>query len=747
VEEHEGARAIRRVYIAEHVARWVARAREDDGVDLLLVPSFPPMLVPPRPRHGPRGGGFLTTTDPELADLVKHRGHRAQLAALDEAARRGDLGVVCDAVNALQETPWRLNRPIHALLRHARAAGLALPGLPDPARPPAIDRELRAREAERRALDTRRDALLGRQRERRRAAQAKEEARDVRAARDEALRRDWAAYRAARRPLRRLQQERKGLRSRAAQLASTLATCRRLDRAPARDHRTRRCYFPYQLDYRGRAYAMVAPLSPQGADSARALLEFADGKPLGPGGEGWLAVHLANTYGAEKGAFAARAAWVGDHDGAIRDLARLLDPVGGSVAARAAALSAADRAFWAGAEEPWQFLAACREWSRRGAPDFVSHLPIALDASASGLQHLSALARDPAGAAATNLLNAAPADGDRHGDAGPADIYRRVADALAPLVARDAARGDARAATWAGLVGRGTVKRGVMTTPYGVTPGGLRRQLVAYLEGTVPGRSADPWEDAGYLAGALEECIGAIVQRAPEVMAWLRAVATALADRHGRGVAWTTPSGFPLIVAHHLDDEERATWTEAGTKRRRELGLRGERPGPPVLDRRKQRSTIAPNVVHALDAAHLMLTVRRLHTEGLRHFAAIHDSYGVHACDVTHLRRVLREEFVRMYRAPLLAQFIDAQIAAVTAAGAATPPGTETATAPPQGCATSPGPESATPTAEANTATTEQAKQRKGQKPAPTLRELRASIPAPGALAIEEILSARYMFA
>jgi len=230
------------------------------------------------------------------------------------------------------------------------------------------------------------------------------------------------------------------------------------------------------------------------------------------------------------------------------------------------------------------------------------------------------------------------------------------------------------------------------------------------------------------------------------VMAWLRDVATALADAR-QGVAWTVPSGFPLIVAHHLDDEERATWTEAGTKRRRELGLRGERPGPPVLDRRKQRSTIAPNVVHALDAAHLMLTVRRLHTEGLRHFAVIHDSYGVHACDVTHLRRVLREEFVRMYRAPLLVQFIDAQIDAVTAAGAATPPGMETATAPSQGCATSPGPESAVPTAEANTATTEQAKQRKGKKPAPTLQELRASIPAPGAMAIEEVLRARYMFA
>ena len=43
----------------------------------------------------------------------------------------------------------------------------------------------------------------------------------------------------------------------------------------------------------------------------------------------------------------------------------------------------------------------------------------------------------------------------------------------------------------------------------------------------------------------------------------------------------------------------------------------------------------------------MMLTVNRLHCDGLRHFAMIHDSFSVHACDVDLLNRVLREEFVR----------------------------------------------------------------------------------------------------
>ncbi len=87
-------------------------------------------------------------------------------------------------------------------------------------------------------------------------------------------------------------------------------------------------------------------------------------------------------------------------------------------------------------------------------------------------------------------------------------------------------------------------------------------------------------------------------------MTWLRDVATALVDTHKVGITWTAPSGFPLIVEHYREDELRVTWTGTDTKRTRELGLRRPQADPRVLDRRKQRSTIAPNVAHALDAAH-----------------------------------------------------------------------------------------------------------------------------------------------
>src|SRR5947208_6275060 len=53
----------------------------------------------------------------------------------------------------------------------------------------------------------------------------------------------------------------------------------------------------------------------------------------------------------------------------------------------------------------------------------------------------------------------------------------------------------------------------------------------------------------------------------------------------------------------------------------------------------------------------MMLTVNRLQTGGVHHFAMVHDSFGVHAGDIDVLNRALREEFVRIYSEPVLQNF------------------------------------------------------------------------------------------
>jgi hypothetical protein len=47
------------------------------------------------------------------------------------------------------------------------------------------------------------------------------------------------------------------------------------------------------------------------------------------------------------------------------------------------------------------------------------------------------------------------------------------------------------------------------------------------------------------------------------------------------------------------------------------------------IDLRKQADGIVAHLVHSLDAAHMMLTINRLQTSGVRHFAMVHDGFGV----------------------------------------------------------------------------------------------------------------------
>src|SRR5712692_9890415 len=209
-------------------------------------------------------------------------------------------------------------------------------------------------------------------------------------------------------------------------------------------------HFPHQLDYRGRAYPVPQLVNPQSDHIGRSLLEFAEGKPLGERGAYWLRVHLANCYWKKnKVSFDQRLAWVNQHEQEIIDFAH--NPV-------------RVYRFWKEADKPWMFLAACQEWKRyrEQGPDFRSHLPVSMDGTCNGYQHLSAMGRDPIGGRATNLIPAGE----------PQDIYQENADHVSRRIRRDAETAGPdqdTAQQWFGLIDRNVVKHATMTTPYGVT--------------------------------------------------------------------------------------------------------------------------------------------------------------------------------------------------------------------------------------------------------------------------------------
>ena len=387
-------------------------------------------------------------------------------------------------------------------------------------------------------------------------------------------------------------------------------------------------WFPHFMDFRGRVYPLPQDLNPQGDDVAKGLLMFAEGKPLGETGLYWLAVRLANTFGMDKLSFDDRMAWVMKNEDLITDSAR--DPLDG------------DR-FWTDADDPWCFLATCREWHLAhecdNPADFPSHLPIPLDGTCNGLQHLSLMGRDPVGAVATNCS----ASEERH------DLYQTVADEVSRLVSEDATAGVEEAHYWiTNGVTRSTVKRAVMTTPYGVTNRGIRDQLIA--DGHVLGDNAVP--AANYLQKKIVIALENTVTSSRDIMAYFQEVASILAD-HNIPLRWVTPTGMEITQSYWKLSETRVNtllgrlilWDEDV-----DLGLSA----------RKQTLSSAPNVIHSFDAAMLIETALQVHEDfDVSSFAFVHDSYGTHAADTDKLAYTLRAVAVQFYEVDRLEEFHD----------------------------------------------------------------------------------------
>ena len=439
-------------------------------------------------------------------------------------------------------------------------------------------------------------------------------------------------------------------------------------------------YFPHNIDFRGRAYPMPTYLNHMGADHVRGLLCFAKGKPLGESGLRWLKVHLANVYGFAKASLAEREEFSTEHWADILDSAE--NPLGG-------------QRWWAGGEDPWQTLAACKELKAAlESPDptqFVSHLAVHQDGTCNGLQHYAALGGDTWGAQQVNLL-----PGDR-----PADVYAAVADLVSKAIDKDAKSGNEMAKYLQGKVTRKVVKQTVMTNVYGVTFVGAKKQITKQLDSLYPNMEAETGTNAlwfgSYIAklvflsltsmfggaqhlqqwlldaggricrAVLAEQIdelshdprwGNVIDRAVEIAVndgvdpslgpegWAKTRDQKIPDEDPRHlfqstIVWTTPLSMPVVQPY------RKVKTKPIETCVQSLVLLDAKTTDSV-HRSKQLQAFPPNFIHSLDASHMLLSAMDCHRRGLE-FAAVHDSFWTHAADVDTMNQVLRDSFIRIH--------------------------------------------------------------------------------------------------
>lgn len=388
-------------------------------------------------------------------------------------------------------------------------------------------------------------------------------------------------------------------------------------------------YFVYQVDYRGRFYAMTRGVSPQGSDLQKALLMASEGAAMHTDDAiFWFKVAGANRFGFDKAPLADRAAWTDERHDMI--LAMANDPI--------------NHREWAEADCPFQFIAWCfeyRDW-HADKTGFRTRLPLGQDGSCNGLQHFSAMLRDSVGGIATNLVPAATQQ----------DIYALVALETARIIAEDQSDDEAGiGARWRRHpLSRGLVKRSVMTLPYGSTRFSCAEFILKeYLQqGLAPEFGKDEYNRAAnWLSYRVWKAIGNVVIKAREAMEWLQDACDELTLAGIQEVQWRSPSGFLVRQQYSkLEVIKIETRLIGGLRIRPSCATwTGE------VDRRKHRNGVAPNFVHSCDAAHMHNLINAAEDASLGHLAFIHDDYGALAPDVVELHKLIRQTFVDMYGA------------------------------------------------------------------------------------------------
>jgi len=67
------------------------------------------------------------------------------------------------------------------------------------------------------------------------------------------------------------------------------------------------------------------------------------------------------------------------------------------------------------------------------------------------------------------------------------------------------------------------------------------------------------------------------------------------------------------------------------------------------LDKRKQIGSIIPNVIHSLDAAHLMNIIISANSNNIKPVLTIHDCFGTTPNQLNNLTDIIKFEFIKLY--------------------------------------------------------------------------------------------------
>ncbi|KPP62268.1 hypothetical protein Z043_119557, partial [Scleropages formosus] len=468
-----------------------------------------PMLCPPVPWTSPKFGAYLLSP----TKLMRAEDGAVQHQLLLERCRNEDLHAVLDSLNQLGNCAWQINKPLlDIIISIFNDKGNEKMKIPPPmSEAPEIPR-----------LSFHSDPLCS----------SSEQAQ---------LKRDM------------LKAKKKVAEMHSLRMSALYAL------SIANHMRDKVFWFPHNMDFRGRTYPCPPYFNHLGSDVARAILMFAEGKPLGPHGLDWLKIHLVNLTGLKKrSSLAVRLEYA---NSIMEDILDSADrPLTG-------------KKWWMNVDEPWQALACCMEIAKASrSPDhtrFISHFPVHQISSIKYTASPEILYSSVANFYPAHIPECLPSlvlatvceKRDLSKDSHVPTCYPAKVEEFR---ACDAEKGEKIAQVLQGFINRKVVKQTVMTVVYGVTRYGGRLQIEKRLKETEEFPMEYVWEASHYLVNQVFNSLKEMFTGTREIQCsltpparpirllqdWLTESARLIA-KSGNTVEWVTPLGLPVIQPYH----------------------------------------------------------------------------------------------------------------------------------------------------------------------------------------------------
>ena len=410
-------------------------------------------------------------------------------------------------------------------------------------------------------------------------------------------------------------------------------------------------YSLLDFDYRGRIYYRESIFNFQASDYERGVFLFDEAKAVTPEGLRWMKIHAANSFNASYPKDEIPE-WVTSDYRAHLETEGLDDISVDKWTLR-------DRELWtennmdlvymvshfnslADCEKPVSFLAVSHElvnyekFANAGLI-YSSSLPIPIDGSNNGWQHLGAISKDTR---TGELVGLVPVDIQK-------DFYVTTAKELIRIT-KDEERAAILAAMPMKKIRKGISKRGSMTRAYSAGAQKIAENMINDLR--KEGYDVEYGITEKHCKGFSRDLVKAIEAVCPgplQTMRFLQHTVAAVLESGNDHISWITPSGFYVHYEKPYSRQEKVKGTIVGVGKRDQVYHVGlvisDKPDP-----RGFACGISPNYIHSLDASHMAKVI----TEWDGAFGAVHDSFSTHACDVDDLCQLTKDIFMDMYDYP-----------------------------------------------------------------------------------------------